>query len=147
MVSIFVAAKCEEQIRRTKHILNVFYYIVQKRSKTNHKKLDKENGSDSTTSDNAEQKFLDPSSPSYYATKMALHNTETMMLRQFGFVLHVEHPHKFVLMYLNILHGTEELAQQAWNILNDRYGERIESAFNGYLTIVYIIIVFVPLYM
>lgn len=46
---------------------------------------------------------------------------EKSMLRAFGFVTHVEHPHKFVLSLLQIL-GLDErtLHQEAWNLTNDR---------------------------
>lgn len=41
------------------------------------------------------------------------------MLRAFGFVTHVEHPHKFVLSLLQILE-VSSLLQEAWNLTNDR---------------------------
>lgn len=44
---------------------------------------------------------------------------EKSMLRAFGFVTHVEHPHKFVLSLLNIL-DLNDLQQEAWNLTNDR---------------------------
>lgn len=47
------------------------------------------------------------------------------MLRSFGFILHVEHPHKFVLNYLVVLEQQEDpesgLLQRAWNLTNDRF--------------------------
>ena len=50
---------------------------------------------------------------------------ERIMLRSFGFILHVEHPHKFVLNYLVVLEQQEDpesgLLQRAWNLANDRY--------------------------
>ncbi len=50
---------------------------------------------------------------------------ERIMLRAFGFILHVEHPHKFVLNYLVVLeqhdHPESGLLQRAWNLANDRY--------------------------
>ena len=47
---------------------------------------------------------------------------ERLILRAFGFILHVEHPHKFVLNYLVFLeqHDQAGLLQQAWNLANDR---------------------------
>ena len=49
---------------------------------------------------------------------------ERIMLRSFGFILHVEHPHKFVLNYLVVLEQQEDpasgLLQRAWNLANDR---------------------------
>ena len=49
-----------------------------------------------------------------------------MMLRAFGFIVHVEHPHKLVLNHLHLmLRGDDEqhphpLMQEAWNLTNDR---------------------------
>jgi hypothetical protein len=42
------------------------------------------------------------------------------MLRAFGFVLHVEHPHKFVLSLLLLLGFDGPILQEAWNLTNDR---------------------------
>lgn len=49
---------------------------------------------------------------------------EQAILRELGFVLHTEHPHKYILNYVTILSSAESphgLAQRAWNYLNDRY--------------------------
>ena len=49
-------------------------------------------------------------------------NTERAMLRELGFILHVDHPHKTVLNYLSgAILNAEELMQEAWNLTNDRY--------------------------
>ena len=57
---------------------------------------------------------------------------ERIILRSFGFILHVEHPHKYVLNYMVILevHDIPEsgLLQQAWNLANDRYVLRLSSS-------------------
>lgn len=58
----------------------------------------------------------------YVMFKKELLHVERIMLRTFGFVLHVDHPHKFVLNYLNILKAGPELKQEAWNLANDRCG-------------------------
>lgn len=52
--------------------------------------------------------------------KKELVHVERHLLRTFGFVLHVDHPHKFVLNYLNILKAGAALKQEAWNLANDR---------------------------
>ena len=48
-------------------------------------------------------------------------STEAVMLRAFGFVLHVEHPHKFVLSLLLLLGLDGPILQEAWNLTNDRF--------------------------
>ena len=51
-------------------------------------------------------------------------NMERIILRSFGFILHVEHPHKFVLNYLMVLEQHKDsdsgVLQRAWNLANDR---------------------------
>ena len=54
--------------------------------------------------------------------KDRVYSTEAVMLRAFGFVLHVEHPHKFVLSLLLLLGLDGPILQEAWNLTNDRYG-------------------------
>ena len=57
---------------------------------------------------------------------------ERIILRSFGFILHVEHPHKYVLNYMVILevHDIPEsgLLQQAWNLANDRFVFRLPNS-------------------
>ena len=85
----------------------------------------------------------------YEELKRDLILVERYMLREFGFIMHVDHPHKFVLNYLTILDVSKELRlkadragadaetlkeeaeklkldadrlkQEAWRITNDRY--------------------------
>lgn len=57
----------------------------------------------------------------YAIRKQELIDVERHLLRTFGFVLHVDHPHKFVLNYLNIfLKADQTLKQEAWSLANDR---------------------------
>ncbi len=46
---------------------------------------------------------------------------ERELLKAFGFIVHAEHPHNFVINYVHFLGAGKELMQLAWNILNDRY--------------------------
>ena len=62
----------------------------------------------------------------YANFKKELVDVERHLLREFGFILHVDHPHKFVLNYLNLLKAGPELKQEAWNLCNDR-----SSPFQG----------------
>ncbi|KAK7825925.1 thioredoxin reductase 2 [Quercus suber] len=45
--------------------------------------------------------------------------TERHILKEMGFVCHVEHPHKFISNYLATLETPPELRQEAWNLAND----------------------------
>jgi len=60
-----------------------------------------------------EQKYVD--------LKMELSRTERHILKEMGFICHVEHPHKFISNYLATLETPPELRQEAWNLANDRY--------------------------
>eukprot|EP00976_Prorocentrum_cordatum_P063533 1177121-Prorocentrum_minimum.AAC.6 len=56
----------------------------------------------------------------YDHLKHDLIKNERLLLREFGFIVHVEHPHKFVLNYLQMMGMGQELMQEAWSLVNDR---------------------------
>lgn len=56
----------------------------------------------------------------YSDLKHDLVRTERHLLKEMGFICHVEHPHKFISNYLATLEAPE-LTQEAWNLANDRY--------------------------
>lgn len=71
---------------------------------------------------------------------------ELEMLKAFGFITHVEHPHKLLLNYCQILGlgqpqvGAEqqdpvcpEFLQEAWNVANDRYATLSRPDFRPFL--------------
>ncbi|KAK4339577.1 hypothetical protein RND71_041039 [Anisodus tanguticus] len=60
----------------------------------------------------ARQKYID--------LKADLIRTERHLLKEMGFICHVEHPHKFISNYLAALGTPAELRQEAWNLANDR---------------------------
>lgn len=51
-----------------------------------------------------------------------------MILRELGFMVYVELPHKYVPNYVKALGLTNEVTQQAWNFTNDRYANSTISA-------------------
>lgn len=54
--------------------------------------------------------------------KEAVVRYEREMLRMFGFITHVEHPHKLVLNYCQLLRvdtAHPDLVREAWALLND----------------------------
>lgn len=63
--------------------------------------------------------ILDPYSTRYDQLKTEVVRTERHMLRAFGFIVHVEHPHRFVLTFGQLLGLDKELLQEAWNLAND----------------------------
>ena len=83
-----------------------------------------ENGRCSRTSAHASAHQTDPPSPhpqKYEELKAEMIRVERLLLRELGFVLHVEHPHKLVVNHLHILGGRPELMQEAWSLCNDRF--------------------------
>ena len=123
MACIFLAAKLEECQKRIKDILNVFHCIFQFHEMES---MLPSSGSSATesqeiaaTTTTSSFDFLDPQSTRFYEMSQDLIKAEHDILRELGFVLTVDHPHKFLLVYLQILGGSTALAQQAWNYLND----------------------------
>ena len=57
----------------------------------------------------------------YEELKIDLIRTERHLLKEMGFICHVEHPHKFIINYLLQLQAPPEMMQEAWNLANDRY--------------------------
>eukprot|EP00887_Chlorella_sp_A99_P002262 scaffold10.g2262.t1 len=60
-----------------------------------------------------------PPEQEYEQTKAAVVAAERHMLRAFGFIIHVEHPHRFVLNYGQMLGLPRVVQQEAWNLAND----------------------------
>ncbi|KAJ0407431.1 hypothetical protein P43SY_004972 [Pythium insidiosum] len=103
---LFLAAKVEEQPKRMKEVLSVFYAIYRRRKwgKTA-----------------LPQQVLDVDGDSYFLWRDWLVIVERQLLIDLGFSLYniMEHPHKYILYYIKILDGSKALAQQAWGYLND----------------------------
>eukprot|EP00249_Psilotum_nudum_P023150 c28760_g1_i3 orf=839-1852(+) len=69
--------------------------------------------------ENKSLELLDPFSKEYEELKIDLIRTERHLLKEMGFICHVEHPHKFIINYLTQLEAPPELMQDAWNLAND----------------------------
>ncbi|XP_067050577.1 cyclin-L1-like isoform X2 [Acropora muricata] len=59
----------------------------------------------------------------YFTLKNQVIKAERRILKELGFCVHVKHPHKIIIMYLQILgcQNNTVLAQQAWNFMNDSF--------------------------
>lgn len=58
---------------------------------------------------------------SYISLKAQVIKAERRVLKELGFCVHIKHPHKLIVMYLQVL-GMEQnqrLMQMAWNFMND----------------------------
>jgi len=97
---VWLAAKLEESPRKIQQVLNVFHRMECRR-------------------ENLPLEPLEPHSKKYSRLKMDLNRTERHLLKEMGFICHVEHPHKFILNYLAQVEAPPELMQEAWNLAND----------------------------
>ena len=113
--SIWLASKLEESPRKIRDIVNVMTRVEQR--------LDKKK----------DLSVLDVYSHEFEDMKEDLIRKERHMLREFGFVVKMEHPHKFVLNYLQILDLAEskELTQKAVNHTNDSLQTTLCVRFNA----------------
>lgn len=97
---VWLAGKLEESPRKSKHIIFVFHRMECRR-------------------ENLPIEFLDVLSKKYSELRHDLIRTERHLLKEMGFICHVEHPHKFISNYLATLEAPPELTQEAWNLAND----------------------------
>eukprot|EP00245_Coleochaete_scutata_P004561 TRINITY_DN17279_c0_g2_i1.p1 TRINITY_DN17279_c0_g2~~TRINITY_DN17279_c0_g2_i1.p1 ORF type:complete len:464 (+),score=119.44 TRINITY_DN17279_c0_g2_i1:181-1572(+) len=107
----WLAGKLEESPRKIKDVLNVFCRMEQRREGLPYELL--ESGT---------KKFED--------LKTDLIRTERHLLKEMGFICHVEHPHKFILDYLRLL-DAKQLGQAAWNLANDSLRTTLCVRFKG----------------
>ncbi|XP_066997668.1 cyclin-L1 isoform X1 [Anabrus simplex] len=101
MGCVCLASKIEEAPRRIRDVINVFHHIKQVKG----------------------QKTIQPMmlDHNYIALKTQVIKAERRVLKELGFCVHVKHPHKLIVMYLQVL-GFEKnrtLMQLAWNYMND----------------------------
>ncbi|KAL3642921.1 Cyclin-L1-1 [Castilleja foliolosa] len=97
---VWLASKLEESPREARQVLIVFRRMECRR-------------------ENLPIEHLDRSSKRYVDLKAELTRTERHLLKEMGFICHVEHPHKFISNYLATLGTPPELRQEAWNLAND----------------------------
>ncbi|KAL1547784.1 Cyclin-L1-1 [Salvia divinorum] len=97
---LWLATKLEESPRKARQILIVFHRMECRR-------------------ENLPIEHLDTSSKRYVDLKADLIRTERHLLKEMGFICHVEHPHKFISNYIATLEIPPELRQEAWNLAND----------------------------
>ncbi|OQR96510.1 cyclin-L1 [Achlya hypogyna] len=104
MGCIFLAAKAEEQPRRIKDVIQVFFRMRNRRMGLN-------------------LTLLMPSNPRFSQWSDWIIMVERQLLIEVGFSIDTmtEHPHKFLLYYVKILDGSNALAQKAWNYVNDSF--------------------------
>jgi transcription initiation factor TFIIIB Brf1 subunit/transcription initiation factor TFIIB len=98
--ALYLACKLEETERSWKDFINVVHALHAHRTNS---------------------AFVPPldSDPGYWDMRNDIVVAERHILKELGFLLRVEHPHKFILNYINVLGGDSRLAQHAWSLVND----------------------------
>lgn len=101
MGCVCLASKIEEAPRRIRDVINVFHHIKQVKS----------------------QKTITPVviDQNYSILKTQVIKAERRVLKELGFCVHVKHPHKLIVMYLQVLNyeKNHNFMQSAWNYMND----------------------------
>uniref|UniRef100_A0A1L8DX27 Putative cdk9 kinase-activating protein cyclin t n=1 Tax=Nyssomyia neivai TaxID=330878 RepID=A0A1L8DX27_9DIPT len=101
MSCVCLASKIEEAPRRIRDVINVFHHIKQVRA----------------------QKTITPMiiDINYITLKTQVIKAERRVLKELGFCVHVKHPHKLIVMYLQVLglEKNQKVMQMAWNFMND----------------------------
>lgn len=102
MACVYLAAKTEEHVRKMREFLAVFLNMKQRR-------------------EGLTKEYYDVQSTAYMEAKAGLTKAERVVLRELGFVVHVEHPHKFISSFLSFLglQRNKPLTQLAWSLMND----------------------------
>lgn len=103
---LFLAAKVEEQPKRMRDVLSVFYALYKRRKWHRTR---------------PEHQLLDLDSATYSDWRDWLALVERQVLIDLGFSLYnvMEHPHKYILYYVKVVDGSDALAQRAWGYVND----------------------------
>ncbi|XP_058530205.1 cyclin-L2 isoform X3 [Ochotona princeps] len=101
MACVHLASKIEEAPRRIRDVVNVFHRLRHLREKRKPVPM-----------------LLDQD---YVGLKNQVIKAERRVLKELGFCVHVKHPHKIIVVYLQVLEceRNQQLVQTAWNYMND----------------------------
>eukprot|EP00756_Hemistasia_phaeocysticola_P021203 Hpha_TRINITY_DN15761_c9_g1::TRINITY_DN15761_c9_g1_i1::g.38654::m.38654 len=97
VAALFLATKLEECARKLRQVLTVFHRLFQRAR--------------GRTGDTL--RFLDVSSAEYFELRAATVNIESRILRELGFNLIVDHPHKYV---CTVVEAQDEILWAGWRL-------------------------------
>lgn len=102
MGSFLLAAKVEESFKTLREVLFAFHFVYGKRK-------------------GLYLKPMELGGQQYTSWKNELIMMERYILKELGFSLYniMDHPHKYILYFIKVLNGSEQLANVAWGYLND----------------------------
>ncbi|XP_037938671.1 cyclin-L1 isoform X2 [Teleopsis dalmanni] len=112
MSCVCLASKIEEAPRRIRDVINVFHHIKQVR---------------------AQRDIMPVILDQFYTNlKTQVIKAERLVLKELGFCVHVKHPHKLIVMYLQVLkyEKHEMFMQMAWNFMNDSLRTDVFMRYN-----------------
>ncbi|KAM5141573.1 cyclin-L2 [Mantella aurantiaca] len=112
MACLHLASKIEEAPRRIRDVINVIHRLRQIREKQKPAPM-----------------VLDQD---YVNLKNQIIKAERRILKELGFCVHVKHPHKIIVMYLQVLEceRNKHLVQTSWNYMNDSLRTDVFVRFN-----------------
>ncbi|KAG1653418.1 hypothetical protein FOA52_009127 [Chlamydomonas sp. UWO 241] len=99
----FLATKLEECNRRLRDIIMVFDRLFRR-------------------GDGRPMTVIEPGTKEYQAAKDTIIRYEREVLRTFGFIVHADHPHNYIINYVRLLLGDRDgarLMQLSWDVAND----------------------------
>jgi len=101
---LFLAGKVEETPKKLRDVITVSYALLMK-TKNMPKELQE----------------IKQDSQEFWELKENILVAERILLQTIGFDLTIEHPYKHLLAYVKKIEGSKDLAQVAWNFVNDSF--------------------------
>eukprot|EP01135_Chromosphaera_perkinsii_P004560 Nk52_evm30s288 gene=Nk52_evmTU30s288 len=104
MACLFLASKIEESPKRLRDLIAAFRNLIFEKA-------------------GMANVMLDSFTDSYFEIRNHIIKSERRVLKELGFCVHMEHPHKLIVNYLKILELADNVTvvQRAWNFMNDSF--------------------------
>ena len=117
MACLFVACKVEEHQKNVRDLINVFDRLLKIQVGFGMEELIKPHPNLKPRIPNRD--LMNRDSDIYLDWKEIIFEAELEVLTELGYKAFCELPHKYILNYIQILEGSQEFSQTAWNYLND----------------------------